>query len=97
MFDILENNKDDNFFNKCDIEMEEIDNLYEECEKLYYENEINKQKDKDIYTFYMMFNVVIYMLIIGSNIKQCLKNYYIETLFPKKKITFKEDNVNMLD
>ena len=49
-----------------------IDNLYEECEKLYYENEINKQKDKDIYTFYMMFNVVIYMLIIGSNIKQCL-------------------------
>ena len=46
-----------------------------------------------------MFNVVIYMLIIGSNIKKCLKNYYINTLYPNTINIYidKQDNVNMLD
>lgn len=99
MFDFFENNKNDDFFENYDIEMKEINELYNECENLHNENEIIKQKENDIYMIYIMFNVIIYMLIIGSNIKECLKNYYINTLFPKpiKIYIDKQDNVNMLD
>lgn len=99
MFDFFENNKNDYFFENYDIEMKEINELYNECENLHNENEIRKQKENDIYMIYIMFNVIIYMLIIGSNIKECLKIYYITTLFPKSIEIYidKRDNVNMLD
>lgn len=99
MFDFCENNKNDDFFESCDIEMEEINHLYNECENLYIENEIIKEKENDIYMVYIMFSVVSYMLIIGSNIKECLKKNYINILFPKPIEIYidKQDNVNMLD
>ena len=102
MFDFFENNEKDDFFDNYDIEMEEmkeIDKLYYECENLYNENENIKQKENDIYMIYIMFSVVSYMLIIGSNIKECLKKNYINTLFPKPIEIYidKQDNVNMLD
>ena len=99
MFDFFENETNDNFFESCDIEMKEIDYLYNECEKLQNDHEIIKQKENDIYIIYVMFSVVLYMLLIGSNIKSCLKKNYIETLFPKPIEIYidKLDNVNMLD
>ena len=93
------NDDDDDFFNNYDVEMKEIDDLYNECETLYNENKIKKEKENDIYMVYIMFSVVSYMLIIGSCIKDTLKHYYINTLFPKPIEIYidKQDNVNMLD
>ena len=51
MFDIFKNSKNDDFFESCDIEMKEINELYNECENLYNENVIIKQKENDIYIF----------------------------------------------
>tara|TARA_B110001469_G_C9303578_1_gene164819 strand:- start:13 stop:312 length:300 start_codon:yes stop_codon:yes gene_type:complete len=99
MFDFFENDKNDDFFESCDIEMKEINELYNKCENLHNENEIIKKKENDIYMVYIMFNVVIYMLIIGSNMKEYLKIYYIEKMFPKQQEIYidKFYNVNMLD
>jgi len=99
MFDFFENDKNDDFFESCDIEMKEINDLYNKCENLHNENEIIKKKENDIYMVYIMFNVVIYMLIIGSNMKEYLKIYYIEKMFPKQQEIYidKFYNVNMLD
>ena len=94
MFDFLENY---NFFDSCDIEMKEINDLYNECEKLQKENEIIKEKENDIYIIYVMFSIVSYMIIIGSNINKCFKKNYINILFPKQiEISIdNQDNVNM--
>ena len=81
MFDFFENNEKDDFFDNCDIEMEEMDSLYIECEKLHNENLNIEQQKKDMYTVYIMFSVVSYMLIIGSNINNYLKKYYIKKFF----------------
>ena len=100
MFDFQNEKYNNDIFNKnCDLEMKEIDDLYNECEKLEIENRKEKEKENDIYMVYIMFNVVIYMLIIGSNMKEYLKIYYIEKMFPKQQEIYidKFYNVNMLD
>jgi len=99
MFDFFQNDNNDDFFESCDIEMKEINELYNKCENLHNENEIIKKKENDMYMVYIMFNVVIYMLIIGSNMKEYLKIYYIEKMFPKQQEIYidKFYNVNMLD
>ena len=75
----------DDFFERCDINLKEIDDLYNECEYLYTDNKNIKEKENDIYMVYMMYSVVIYMLIYGSNMNILVKNQYINTLFPKIK------------
>tara|TARA_B110001469_G_C9595307_1_gene295575 strand:+ start:591 stop:908 length:318 start_codon:yes stop_codon:yes gene_type:complete len=99
MFDFFENNDNDVFFDNCDIEMEKINNLYDECEKIYYENKIMIQKDENMFNVYMMFSVVLYMLLIGSNVDNYLKKYYINFFFENsiEKNINKLDDVNILD
>ena len=100
MFDFQNEKYNIDIFNKnCDLEMKEIDDLYNECEKLEIENRKEKEKENDIYMVYIMFNVVIYMLLIGSNIKDIIKKNYINIFSPKPIDIYIDelDNVNMLD
>jgi hypothetical protein len=85
MFDFEnENNNKGDIFENYDLEMKEINNLYNECQILYIENENIKKKENDIYIIYIMFNVVVYMLIVGSYIKNTLNHNYLNTLFSKQ-------------
>jgi len=89
----------DDFFEMYDINMKEIDDLYNECEYLYIDNKKIKEKENDIYIVYMMYSVVIYMLIYGSNMNELVKNHYINTLFPKPLEIYidKMDTVESID